>query len=91
MAAGVHSTVDLVNALEQYGLAEPAYGEDMLNHVLARGYITKPVDNKRVFRCLQQQQAEVLTVRRDRSNGVGRDLRSRWHLGSAKQGKPILS
>lgn len=45
---------------DQYRLAEQAYGEDMLNLVLARGYITKLVDNKRVFRYLQQHQAEVL-------------------------------
>jgi hypothetical protein len=45
---------------DQYRLAEQAYGEDMLNLVLARGYITKLVDNKRVFRYLEQHQAEVL-------------------------------
>lgn len=45
---------------EQYRLAEQTYGEDMLNLVLARGYIAKLVDNQRVFRYLQQHQAEVL-------------------------------
>jgi hypothetical protein len=40
--------------------SEQTYGEDMLNLVLARGYIAKLIDNKHVFRYLEQHEAALL-------------------------------
>lgn len=36
------------------------YGQDVLNLVLARGYLAKLLDNKQVVRYLKQRQPEVL-------------------------------
>lgn len=45
---------------DQYKTAEQTYGEDVLNLVLARGYIIKLLENHHVSRFLVQHQAEVM-------------------------------
>lgn len=45
---------------DQYRIAEQTYGEDMLNLVLVRGYVAKLIDNKHVFRYLEQHHALIL-------------------------------
>ena len=44
----------------QYRLVEQSYGQDVLNLVLARSYLTKLVENARVTRFLQQLHPEML-------------------------------
>jgi hypothetical protein len=44
----------------QYKMMEQTYGEDVLNLVLARGYLDKLLSNKAVARYLKQRQPEVL-------------------------------
>lgn len=44
----------------QYKSAEQTYGEDMLNLVLARGYVAKLIQNEHVERFLRQHQGPVL-------------------------------
>lgn len=44
----------------QYKTVEQTYGQDVLNLVLARGYLVKLLENPAVARYLGQQQAEVL-------------------------------
>jgi len=44
----------------QYKTVEQTYGQDVLNLVLARGYLVKLLENPSVARYLGQQQAEVL-------------------------------
>jgi hypothetical protein len=51
---------EMTNLLDQYKIAEQTQGEDMLNLMLARGYIVKLLDNAEVMRYLQTNQAEVL-------------------------------
>jgi ParB-like chromosome segregation protein Spo0J len=51
---------EMSNLLGQYKMAEQCHGEDMLNLMLARGYIVKLMDNARVMRYLQAQYPEVL-------------------------------
>ncbi len=51
---------EMSNLLDQYKIAEQTHGEDMLNLMLARGYIVKLLDNAKVMRYLQVNQAEVL-------------------------------
>lgn len=51
---------EMSNLLDQYKIAEQTHGEDMLNLMLARGYIVKLLDNPKVMRYLQANQAEVL-------------------------------
>lgn len=51
---------EMSNLLAQYKLAEQSHGEEMLNLMLARGYIMKLMDNPRVMRYLQGNYAEVL-------------------------------
>lgn len=45
---------------DQYRMAEQTYGEDMLNLVLARGYVAKLIENKRVHRYLEQHHTLLL-------------------------------
>ncbi len=45
---------------DQYKTAEQTYGEDVLNLVLARGYIIKLLENNQVSRFLVQHQSEVM-------------------------------
>jgi ParB-like chromosome segregation protein Spo0J len=51
---------EMTNLLGQYKIAEQSHGEDMLNLMLARGYIVKLMDNPRVMRYLQAQYPEML-------------------------------
>lgn len=48
------------NLQGQYKMVEQAYGQDVLNLVLARGYLTKLLGNPAVVRYLRQRQPEVL-------------------------------
>jgi hypothetical protein len=41
-------------------MVEQTYGQDVLNLVLARGYLAKLLENKQVARYLKQRQPEVL-------------------------------
>ena len=51
---------EMSNLLGQYKLAEQSHSEDMLNLMLARGYIVKLIDNARVLRYLQTNYPEIL-------------------------------
>lgn len=51
---------EMTNLHDQYKVAEQTHGEDTLNFVLARGYIMKLIDNKHVFRYLEQNEPAVL-------------------------------
>lgn len=44
----------------QYKLVEQSYGRDVLNLVLARGYLVKLLENQAVSRCLMQRYSDVL-------------------------------
>lgn len=50
----------MANLQGQYRLVEQSYGQDVLNLVLARGYLAKPLENAKVERYLKQIQPEVL-------------------------------
>jgi hypothetical protein len=51
---------EMSNLLGQYKLAEQNHGEDVLNLMLARGYVVKLMDNPRVLRYLQANHSEIL-------------------------------
>ena len=51
---------EMANLQGQYKMVEQTYGQDVLNLVLARGYLAKLLDNKEVVRYLKQRQPEVL-------------------------------
>lgn len=51
---------EMANLQGQYKLVEQTYAEDVLNLVLARGYLTKLLDNKSVVRYINQKHPEVL-------------------------------
>lgn len=51
---------EMENLQNQYKMVEENYGQDVLNLVLARGYLTKIMDNPAVTRYLRQNFAEVL-------------------------------
>jgi len=51
---------EMSNLLTQYKIAEQSHGEDMLNLMLARGYIVKMMDNSRVMRYMQGAFPEIL-------------------------------
>jgi hypothetical protein len=44
----------------QYRLVEQSYGQDVLNLVLARGYLAKLLENPTVSKYIKQRQPEVL-------------------------------
>lgn len=52
---------EMANLQGQYKMVEQTYGQDVLNLVLARGYLAKLLENKQVVRFLKQRQPEVLT------------------------------
>jgi hypothetical protein len=52
---------EMSNLQGQYKMVEQTYGQDVLNLVLAKGYLTKLLENKPVARYLKQRQPEVLT------------------------------
>ena len=51
---------EMANLQGQYKLVEQTYGQDVLNLVLARGYLSKMVENESVVKYLRQWQSEVL-------------------------------
>jgi len=51
---------EMTNLQGQYKMVEQTYGEDVLNLVLAKGYLGKLLDNKAVARYLRQRQPDVL-------------------------------
>ena len=52
---------EMSNLEGQYKLVEQTYGQEVLNLVLAKGYLTKLLANKPVARYLKQKQPELLT------------------------------
>jgi ParB-like chromosome segregation protein Spo0J len=50
---------EMSNLQGQYKTVEQTYGQDVLQLVLAKGYLTKLLENKAVARYLQQRQPEV--------------------------------
>ncbi len=51
---------EMSNLQGQYKMVEQTYGQDILNLVLAKGYLTKLLENTAVARHLRQRQPEVL-------------------------------
>ena len=51
---------EMTNLQGQYKNVEQTYGQDVLNLVLAKGYLAKLLENKAVARFLKQRQSEVL-------------------------------
>lgn len=51
---------EMSNLQGQYKMVEQTYGQDVLNLVLAKGYLTKLLENKAVVKYLKQRQPEVL-------------------------------
>jgi hypothetical protein len=51
---------EMANLQGQYKMVEQTYGQDVLNFVLARGYLAKLLENAAVTRFLTQRQPEVL-------------------------------
>jgi hypothetical protein len=51
---------EMANLQGQYKLVEQTYAEDVLNLVLARGYLAKLLENKSVVRYIKQRRPEVL-------------------------------
>jgi len=52
---------EMGNLHEQFKLVEQSYSQDMLNLVLARGYLGKLMGNEAVFRFLSQKHPDMLT------------------------------
>ena len=53
---------EMTNLQDQYKMVEQTYGQDVLNLVLAKGYLTKLLENQSVSRYLHQNQPEVLAA-----------------------------
>jgi hypothetical protein len=51
---------EMSNLQGQYKTVEQTYGQDVLNLVLAKGYLTKLLENRSIARYLKQRQPEVL-------------------------------
>lgn len=51
---------EMSNLQGQYRLVEQSYGQDVLNLVLARGYLAKLLENVKVTKYVKQRQPEVL-------------------------------
>lgn len=51
---------EMANLQGQYRLVEHSYGQDVLNLVLARGYLTKLLENSKVTKYIKQRQPEAL-------------------------------
>lgn len=52
---------EMANLEGQFKLVEQLYGQDVLNLVLARGYLAKLMENEAVIRFLSQNQPDVLS------------------------------
>ncbi len=53
---------EMGNLQEQYKTVEQTYGQDVLNLVLAKGYLAKLLENQSVARYIRQRQPEVLAA-----------------------------
>ena len=51
---------EMSNLQGQYRLVEQSYGQDVLNLVLTRGYLTKLLENQRVSKFIKQRHPDVL-------------------------------
>lgn len=51
--------LEMANLQGQYKMVEQTYAEDVLNLVLARGYLAKLLDNQSVARFIKQRRPEV--------------------------------
>lgn len=51
---------EMANLQGQYRLVEQSYGQDVLNLVLARGYLAKLLDNEKASKYLRKYQPDVL-------------------------------
>ena len=51
---------EMANLEGQFKLVEQSYGQDVLNLVLAKGYLTKLLDNDAVIRFLSQNNPDIL-------------------------------
>jgi len=51
---------EMSNVQAQYRLVEESYGQDVMDLVLAQGYIAKLLDNTEVTRYLKRRQPEIL-------------------------------
>lgn len=51
---------EMSNLQGQYKMVEQTYGQDVLNLVLAKGFLAKLLENKSITRYLRQRQPEVL-------------------------------
>jgi hypothetical protein len=51
---------EMSNLQGQYKLVEQTYGQDVLNLVLAKGYLARLLENESVRQYLQAQQADLL-------------------------------
>lgn len=52
---------EMTNLQEQYKLVEESYGQDVLNLVLAKGYLVRLLENNAVARYIQQNQPDVFS------------------------------
>jgi len=52
---------EMGNLQEQYKLVEESYGQDVLNLVLAKGCLTKLLENEEVSRYIQNTQLDVFS------------------------------
>jgi hypothetical protein len=52
---------EMTNLQEQYKLVEESYGQDVLNLVLAKGYLVRLLENKAVAKYIQQNQPDVFS------------------------------
>ncbi len=73
---------EMANLQGQYKMVEQTYGQDMLNLVLARGYLVKLLGNKSISKYLKQRQPEVLEqfeniIETTTPDGVGQIPQSR--------------
>jgi hypothetical protein len=51
---------EMISIQSRYKLVEETYGQDVLNLVLARGFLVRLLGNSAVVRYLKQTQPEVL-------------------------------
>jgi hypothetical protein len=52
---------EMGNLQEQYKLVEESYGQDVLNLVLAKGYLTKLLENEEVSHYIKNTQPDVFS------------------------------
>lgn len=52
---------EMSNLQAQYKLVEQTYGQDVLNLVLAKGYLVKLLENELVKQYLRQRQPDLLS------------------------------